>query len=1102
MAESKDFSFPIPKFDGHYDHWAMLMENLLQSKEFWSIVETGVPVLAANADAEQTRMVNEARLKDLKAKNYLFQAIDRTIIETILDKSSSKAIWDSMKHKFQGSNKVRRAQLQALRGEFEVLRMKEDESVTSYFGRVLATVNKMKIQGETVETRIVVEKILRSMARKFNYVVCAIEESNDVETLSIDELQGSLLVHEQKMKPTKEEDQALKIAHGGGNTSRRRGRGGRSGQGRGKRPGKENIECYKCHKLGHFRYECPEGDDSAYYVDYNDEEEVLLMAFKENQNGSTRSKVWFLDSDERLGRGNVKLHVNGKIQVITSVYYIPELKNNLLSIGQLQMKNLTFVFKNNCCKVYHQSRGLLMTSQMASNKLYPIITEVQESCFQSKIENTSYLWHCRFGHLNYKSLQILKSSAFESFKKFKSLVEKETGEGIGCLRTYRGEFNSTEFKEFCEENDIKRQLIAAYTPQPNGVAERKNRTVMDMVRSMMAGKDIPKEFWPEAVNWAIYVLNRSPTNAIPDKTPEEAWSSIKPTVKHFKIFGCIAYTHIPDAQRKKLDDKSLKCIFLGVSEESKTYRLYHPITKKIIVSRDVKSAESEKWKWHKTDESKGTIQATCEDSDEESADMNQGQEDIDVLEDIQATQTNMPNVEHESTSLPSPSTSNLNQGRTRRPPYWHDDYDTTIDEEELIDEDAMNLVIFGPCVHEDPIKFEEAVKSQTWRTAMNHEIEAIERNNTWELTDLPAGAKVWNRLQRSVCTSCKMGHNQMHISNCSLYVEQPLGYVKKGSESKVYRLNKALYGLKQAPRAWYSKIEQYFVKEGNNNSMVKDFKESMMKTFDMTDLGKMRHFLGIEVIQNEQGIFLCQQRYAKDVLERFNMDKSNVVSSPIVTGTKLSKHDKSEEVNPTQFKQIVGSLMYLTATRPDVMFVVHMIARFMEHPLETHMIAAKRILRYIRDSDYGGDSDDRKSTSGYVFVLGPGAVSWSSRKQPIVTLSTTEAEFIAAAYCVCQGSWLKRILENLGLEQKQCLDVFCDNNSTIKLSKNPVLHGRSKHIDIRFHFLRNLSGEGMIELKHCTSQNQLADIMTKALKLEAFERLRERLGVCSSSDLK
>jgi hypothetical protein len=290
----------------------------------------------------------------------------------------------------------------------------------------------------------------------------------------------------------------------------------------------------------------------------------------------------------------------------------------------------------------------------------------------------------------------------------------------------------------------------------------------------------------------------------------------------------------------------------------------------------------------------------------------------------------------------------------------------------------------------------------------------------------------------------------------------------------------------------------------------------------MTDLGKMRHFLGVEVIQNSQGIFMCQHRYAKEILERFGMENSNAVCSPMVTGTKLSKHDTGNKVDPTQFKQIIGSLMYLTATRPDLMFAVNMIARFMEHPVESHMMAAKRILRYIKgtlelgilykkgeqadliaysDSDYGGDIDDRKSTSGYVFMLGSGAVAWSSRKQPIVTLSTTEAEFIAAAHCVCQGIWLKRILDNIGLKQKQCLTVLCDNSSTIKLSKNPVMHGRSKHIDIRFHFLRNLSSEGSIELVHCASKDQLADVMTKALNLPLFEKFRKQLGVCKLNDV-
>jgi hypothetical protein len=153
------------------------------------------------------------------------------------------------------------------------------------------------------------------------------------------------------------------------------------------------------------------------------------------------------------------------------------------------------------------------------------------------------------------------------------------------------------------------------------------------------------------------------------------------------------------------------------------------------------------------------------------------------------------------------------------------------------------------------------------------------------------------------------------------------------------------------------------------------------------------------------------------------------------------------------------------------------------------------------DSDYAGDVDDRKSTSGYVFLMSSGAVSWCSKKQSIVTLSTTEAEFVAAAVCVCQGIWMKRILEELGHSCGNGINVMCDNSSTIKLSKNPVMHGRSKHIDVRFHFLRNLTKEGKIELLHCGSQDQVADIMTKPLKLEVFQNLRKLLGVCEISDL-
>nr|KYP50279.1 Retrovirus-related Pol polyprotein from transposon TNT 1-94 [Cajanus cajan] len=189
----------------------------------------------------------------------------------------------------------------------------------------------------------------------------------------------------------------------------------------------------------------------------------------------------------------------------------------------------------------------------------------------------------------------------------------------------------------------------------------------------------------------------------------------------------------------------------------------------------------------------------------------------------------------------------------------------------------------------------------------------------------------------------------------------------------------------------------------------------------------------------------------------------------------------------------------------------------MSQPTQIHMQAAKRVLRYLQgtvnfgifykkggdeellaytDSDYASDLEDRKSTSGYVFLLSNGAVAWSSKKQPIVTLSTTEAEFVAAAACACQVVWMRRILKELGHNQEGCTTLMCDNSSTIKLSKNPIMHGRSKHIDVRFHFLRNLSRDGCIELVQCGTKEQVADLLTKPLKLDCFLKLREQMGVC------
>jgi len=375
-------------------------------------------------------------------------------------------------------------------------------------------------------------------------------------------------------------------------------------------------------------------------------------------------------------------------------------------------------------------------------------------------------------------------------------------------------------------------------------------------------------------------------------------------------------------------------------------------------------------------------------------------------------------------------------------------------------------------------------------------------------------------------------------------------FIIKGQEKKVYKLKKALYGLKQGPRTWNSRIDNYFMQQGfmrcpdehslyakanshgevlfvclyvddlmftgSSHSMIQDFKLSMKKEFEMTDLGLMKYFLGIEMQQGEDGIFISQSKYAKEILEKFAFEDCHPIDTPVEFGLKLTKEGEGKLVNPTYFKSLMGCLRYLTCTRPDILFGVGLVSRFMETPRTSHLKAARRILSYIKgtvdhglfysqnhnlelvgfsDSDWAGSREDRRSTTGFVFYLGDAAFTWSSKKQSIVALSTCEAEYIAAAACVCHAIWLRRLLERMTLKQEEATKIYIDNKSAIALAKNPVHHERSKHIDTRFHFIREHVKMKEVELHHKSSSDQVADIFTKALKTDAFQKLRKKLGV-------
>ncbi|CAA7062306.1 unnamed protein product [Microthlaspi erraticum] len=312
----------------------------------------------------------------------------------------------------------------------------------------------------------------------------------------------------------------------------------------------------------------------------------------------------------------------------------------------------------------------------------------------------------------------------------------------------------------------------------------------------------------------------------------------------------------------------------------------------------------------------------------------------------------------------------------------------------------------------------------------------------------------------------------------------------------------------------------------------------------------------MEIIQDDRGIFLSQEKYANKLIEKFGMNGSKSVSSPLTPNGKKIEED-GEYGEPTKFRSIVGGLLYICASRPDVMFASSYLSRYMSAPLMKHYQEAKRVLRYIKgtsnfgvlftsvespellgysDSDWGGSVEDKKSTSGYVFTLGSGMFSWQSNKQQTVAQSTAEAEYIAVCAATNQAIWLQRLLEELGFKSQHgvpiyCdnksaiaivlrrrsstrrssnkgtwrvkvgfksqhgVPIYCDNKSAIAIGKNPVQHRRTKHIEIKYHFVREAEHKGLIQLKYCEGEVQLADLLTKALGGSRFEELRRKLGV-------
>ncbi|KAI3681162.1 hypothetical protein L6452_35946 [Arctium lappa] len=778
-------------------------------------------------------------------------------------------------------------------------------------------------------------------------------------------------------------------------------------------------------------------------------------------------------------------------------------------------------------------------------------------------------------------------------KSFILRIENQTNQKVKVIRSDNGtKFKNLDLNTFCEEKGIERQYSAPWTPQQNGVAERRNRTLIEAARSLLADSKLPITFWAEAVNTACYVQNRVLVVKPKNKTPYDILNKIKPFIGFFKPFGCPCTILNTKTHLGKFDSKSDDGFLVGYSSQSKAYRVFNSSSRIIEESDNVKCNENTPNPIGSGSGSRGsgdeqvqyiipqsvifpiptmTPVEICEretvtepsQSEEEIRDeKNLEHEDPEVADEIPSADLNDSNLDVGFNEEPS------HQTRTQKnhPP-------------ELI----------------EPKKAYDAMKDSSWIEAMQEELLQFKLQDVWDLVDLPKGHRAigtkWifrnKKDERGIVIRNKerlvaQGYTQeegidyeevfapvarvetirlflayasymnfkvyqMDVKSVFLYgtideevyVCQPPGFENPSYPDRVYKLKKALYGLHQAPRAWYDTLSTYllengfergiidktlFIKRSKKNTllvqiyvddiifgstkdqMCRDFEELMHKSFKMSSMGELTFFLGLQVKQQKDGIFISQSKYVKDILDKCGLSDSKPASTPMKTHKQITVDLEWEDVDVHVYRSMIGSLVYLTTSRPDIMFPVCVCARFQVKPKQSHLQAVKRIFRYLKgqprlglwypyestfdliaysDSDLGGANMDRKSTSGGCQLLGARLVSWQCKKQTTVSLSTTEAEYIAAASCCSQVIWIQNQMLDYGVTFLHT-PIFIDNSSAISIVNNPVKHSKTKHIEIRYHFIRDCNEKKLIQVAKVHTDNQFADLFTKAFDVEVY----------------
>ena len=587
-----------------------------------------------------------------------------------------------------------------------------------------------------------------------------------------------------------------------------------------------------------------------------------------------------------------------------------------------------------------------------------------------------------------------KDEALDKFILYKTEVENQLNKKIKVLRSDRGGEYVAPYGEYCAQHGIIHQTTAPYSPPSNGVAERKNRTLKEMMNAMLISSGLPQNLWGEAILSANYILNKVPRKKV-DLTPYEQWNGRKPSYKFLRMWGCLAKVLVPTPKKERIGPKTVDCLFIGYAHNSSAYRfLVHKsgnpdIHKNMIMeSRNASFFEDV---------------FPCKEEN------NPNKRTFATVGEISKTQEEIVDVEPR---------------RGKR---------------------ARTSKSFGPdfltyMLESEPQSYNEAIRSPDgplWKEAIKSEIDSILQNHTWELVDLPPGCKplgykwIFKKKMKTDGTIDKykarlvikgyrqkegldyfdtyspvtritsirmiiaiaalrdLEIHQMDVKtaflngdlNEEIYMEQPEGFSAPGQENKVCKLVKSLYGLKQAPKQWHEKFDKailssgfkinecdkcVYIKDtndgyvilclyvddmlivGSNDKIIKSTKEMLNSKFDMKDMGLADVILGIKISRNTNGLVLSQSHYVDKILEKFNKSDTSVARTLVDLSLHLSKNT-GESVSQLEYSRVIGSLMYLmSCTRPDIAYSISRLSRYTSNPSAEHWKGIVRVLRYLR----------------------------------------------------------------------------------------------------------------------------------------------------------